>query len=59
MKIEIDNLIGVGNYAKQNNVSTAYIYKIIKEEKLPSIKIDEVFFIDKSEYPNLDSIKKK
>ncbi len=34
-------------------VSTAYIYKMVKEGKMNAVTIDGVFFIDTAKFPNI------
>lgn len=53
MKIDIDKLKTVKNYALNNGVTAAYIYKRIKEGKMKPVVIDGVQFIDVSAYPAL------
>jgi hypothetical protein len=53
MKINIDNLKTIKNFALQNKVTASYIYKLIKEGKMKPVVIDEVQFIDMSVYSAL------
>lgn len=53
MKIETENLITVKNFALKTKVSTAYIYKMLKEKTMSAVSIDGVLFIDKTKYPTL------
>jgi hypothetical protein len=46
MKVETDSLQTVKNYALQYHVTPSYIYKLIRENKMQSILIDGVQFID-------------
>lgn len=48
----------VKRYAIAMKVSTSYIYKLIKEDRLTSVTIDGVHFIDVNEYPSIQLIKK-
>lgn len=50
MKIEINNLRTVANYAKAYNgkgVSVQYIYKLIRLKKVDTVKIDGITFVSK------------
>jgi hypothetical protein len=47
----ISKLITVAHYAKEMDVTTACIYKRIKEEKMQPFVIDGIQFIDISVYP--------
>ena len=47
MKIDTMSLMTVKTFAKDNNVSTSYIYRLIREGRMDSIQIDEVHFITK------------
>ncbi|MEO8771855.1 MAG: hypothetical protein ABI402_17290 [Ferruginibacter sp.] len=49
MKIETNNLITIKNYAKKENVTTSYIYKLIKDGRMNSFAIDGVQFMQKGE----------
>ena len=42
----IDNLKTVSSFAKSMNITPAYIYKMVKENKMKTIEIDGVHFID-------------
>jgi hypothetical protein len=52
-EVNISKLKTVANYAKDMNVTPAYIYKRIKEGKMNAFIIDGVQFIDISVYPSL------
>jgi len=56
MKIEIKNLLTIKNYALKEKVTSAYIYKLIKENKLDVVHIDGVFFIDVVKFPSIQMI---
>jgi hypothetical protein len=45
MKVEIEGLKTVGNYAKKINRNRSRVYQMIHEGKLEIIKIDDVHFI--------------
>lgn len=53
--IDITTLKSIKNYAKMCDVSTSYIYKLIKDERMNAVEIDSVFFIDIKIYPSLKS----
>lgn len=53
MKVEINNLITIKNYAGKENVTTSYIYKLIKEGKMNSFQIDGIQFIQVDKYPTI------
>jgi hypothetical protein len=53
MKINLDTLKTIKNFALQNKVTASYIYKLIKEGKMKPIIIDNVKFIDMSVYSAL------
>ena len=57
MKVEIDNLQTVKNYAADLNFSTSYIYKLIRENKLEAVEIDGVQFINIKKNPELPKSK--
>jgi hypothetical protein len=56
-KIDIMSLKSVKNYALKESVTTSYIYKLIKENRLDSVDIDGVKFIDMLKYPTLQNKK--
>lgn len=47
----------IKNFAIQNNVTPAYIYKLVKEHKMEAVIIDGVQFIDTVAYPTLNNKK--
>jgi len=47
MKIDTNNVITVKTFARDNDVSTSYVYRLIREGKMNSILIDEVHFLPK------------
>lgn len=51
--IDIAPLKSVKNYAKKCDVSTSYIYKLIRENKIQAVEIDGVYFIDTKVFPSL------
>ncbi len=53
MKIDISRLLTINNYAKKHDVTASYIYKLIKENKMQSLFIDNVQFIDVVQYPSI------
>jgi hypothetical protein len=44
--MSIENLVKVSTYAKSIDKSTAWVYKLIEKEKLKSIIIDDVIFVN-------------
>lgn len=50
---EIKNLKTIKNYAGEEGVTTSYIYKLIKDERMTSFDIDGVQFIDVKAYPSI------
>lgn len=52
-KVDIYSLKSVKNYALMEQVTTSYIYKLVKENKMNSVDIDGVKFIDILKYPTL------
>lgn len=53
MKIELNNLMTVKNYARREGVTPAYIYKLIKQSRMESLSIDGVQFIEVNKFPYL------
>lgn len=53
LKVDILSLQSVKNYASKTGVTTSYIYKLVKENKIDTVDIDGVKFIDKIKYPNI------
>jgi len=45
MKININNLITVTNFANKKNLSRQHVYRLAENEELTLIKIDNVAFI--------------
>ena len=48
-----NNLQTVANYAKAQDVTTSYIYKLIGDKRIYPERIDGVKFIDKAKYPKI------
>ncbi len=46
-KVDILSLQSVKNYASKTSVTTSYIYTLVKENKIDTVDIDGVNFIDK------------
>jgi hypothetical protein len=57
VKIEINNIKTIKNYALQNKVTTAYIYKLIGAKRINPTIIDGVKFIDILLYPSIEKLK--
>jgi hypothetical protein len=53
--IDINKLKTIKNFARENDVTSSYIYKLIKENRMKAVIIDDVKFIDLSIYPKLHS----
>lgn len=51
--IDIKHIKTVKNYAKMQGVSTSYIYRMIREQRLTAIDIDGVLFIDYLKHKSL------
>ena len=49
--VDITVLQTIKNYANKRGVTTSYIYKLIKEQKLETVEIDGVKFIDTKMFP--------
>ena len=45
MKININDLITISNYAKLKNLSRQHVYRLIESEELTLVKIDGISFI--------------
>lgn len=56
MKIELENLLTINNYSKRQGVTTSYIYKLIKQNKITPVIINGVKFIDKNKFSTLPII---
>lgn len=54
---EYNNLKTINNYARQRNVTSVYIYKLIKAQRMESVKIDGVNFIDVKRFPQIPKTK--
>lgn len=53
MKVEINNLMTIKNYAMQEGVTASYIYKLAKEGKMSFFMIDGVHFVETNKFPSL------
>lgn len=53
MKVDINNLMTIKNYALKEVVTPSYIYKLIKEGKMSAFIIDGIQFIEVNKYPTL------
>ena len=53
-----NNLKTVKNYANKEKVTTSYIYKLIKEDRISPVTIDGVMFIDTTVYPSIQTLTK-
>ncbi len=59
MKIEINNLMTVKNYAIQEGVTASYIYKLEKLGIMNTFKIDGVKFVEVNKYPTIPIVKRR
>ena len=59
MKVDISRLLSVSNYAKQHDVSPSYIYRLIREQRMSSLVISDVHFIDVIDYPSIPVINRR
>jgi hypothetical protein len=50
---QLQTLKTVANYAKMNNVTTSYIYKLVSQKKIQFTEIDGVKFVDIAVYPTI------
>jgi predicted nucleic acid-binding Zn finger protein len=50
---KIEKLQTIKNYALERNVTTSYIYKLVKEGKMDCCTIDGVQFIQTDIYPSI------
>ena len=56
MRVEVNKLMTIKNYADKENVTTSYIYKLIKEGKMNSFVIDGIQFIQVDKFPAIPVI---
>ena len=47
------DLLTIKNWAKQMDVTTSYVYKLIKDGRVVPTVVDGVKFIDLGEYPSV------
>ncbi len=59
MKVEISNLMTIKNYAMKEGVTPSYIYKLIKENKMDSLIIDGIQFIEINKYPTIPVLNRR
>jgi hypothetical protein len=52
-KVDIDSLLTIKSYSDKLKVTTSYIYKLIKENKMQPVVIDGMQFIDFAKYPKI------
>ena len=53
MKVEINNLMSVKNYAEREGVTASYIYKLEKQGRMELFQIDGVKFVEINKYQSL------
>lgn len=49
----LDDLRTIATFAKNNNVTAAYIYKLIGKDRIKVVVIDDCQFIDIQKHPGL------
>jgi len=57
MKVELEKLQTIKNFALQEGVTPSYIYKLAKEKKMQILSIDGVKFVDTKQFPVLPTKK--
>ena len=53
MKVEINKLMTIKNYAMREGITPSYIYKLEKEGKMNCLLIDGIKFVELDKYPSL------
>jgi hypothetical protein len=53
MKVEINKLMTIKNYALREGVTPSYIYKLEKEKRMNCFLIDGIKFVEVDKYPSL------
>ena len=56
---DLSNLMSVKNYAHRENVTTSYIYKLIRENKMDSFSIDGIQFIEVDRFPTIPVVNRR
>jgi hypothetical protein len=59
MKIDINNLMTIKNYALKEGITPSYIYKLIKESKMQAFVIDGIQFIEVNKYPTIPVLNRR
>lgn len=59
VKVEINNLMTIKNYALKEGVTPSYIYKLIKEGKMNAFEIDGVQFIQTDKFPYIPVVNRR
>lgn len=57
VRVNIDNLKTVKNYAALMKVAPTYVYRLIRDKLIIDVNIDGVSFVDILKYPTLPSKK--
>lgn len=57
--VDISRLMTIKNYALRENVTTSYIYKLIKAGIMRSLNIDGVQFIDIAEFRTIPVLNRR
>ena len=56
---DLSNLMSVKNYADREKVTTSYIYKLIRENKMDSFPIDGIQFIEVDRFPTIPIVNRR
>ena len=56
---DLSNLMSVKNYAGREKVTTSYIYKLIRENKMDSFSIDGIQFIEVDRFPTIPIVNRR
>ena len=59
MAVNLKSLKTIKNYAKDEDVTASYIYKLVKEHKMELVLIDGVRFVDISKFPTIPVINRR
>lgn len=59
MAIKMNKLKTVKNFAKEEDVTTSYIYKLIRTSVMECVVIDGVKFIDTDKFPTIPATIKR
>lgn len=59
MKVEINNLMSVKNYAEREGVTASYIYKLEKQGRMELFQIDGIKFVEINKYQSLPVVNRR